>query len=280
MRVGVSGAGGFIGRHLCAALRARGDDVVETSMRNPTDAAQKASQCDAFVNLSGETLAQRWNDRVKADILNSRTQAPRRFFEALASLQAHPHTYVSASAVGYYGTSETATFTEGDPPGSDFLARVCVEWERVAQIGTHFDMRVACVRTGLVLSADGGALQRLLPMFKAGTGGRAGSGRQWYSWIHIEDAVGIYLLALDRIEGPINATAPNPVRNAEFANVLARALGRPSAVPAPAFAIKLMLGEGATVVLDGQRVLPARAQAEGYAFVFPELERALANVLA
>jgi uncharacterized protein (TIGR01777 family) len=280
MRVGVSGASGFIGRYLCAALRARGDDVVETSLRDPAAAAVKAATCDAFVNLSGETLAQRWNERVKAEILKSRTQAPRQFFEALGPLQQRPRTYISASAIGYYGVSETAAFTEADPPGTDFLAQVCVEWERTAQIGKELDMRVACVRAGIVLAPDGGALQRLLPIFKSGAGGRAGSGRQWFSWIHMADAVGIYLLALDRIDGAINATAPNPVRNAEFSAEFARAVGRPSAVAAPSFAIKLMLGEGATMVLDGQRVLPARAQAERYAFRFPELAGALADLLA
>ncbi|HLI97085.1 MAG TPA: TIGR01777 family oxidoreductase [Candidatus Baltobacteraceae bacterium] len=280
MRVGVGGASGFIGKHLCAALRARGDEVVETSLRDPADAAAKASGCEAFVNLAGETLGQRWNDRVKAEILSSRTQPPRRFFDALEKLEPRPRVYISASAVGYYGASETATFTESDPPGNDFLARVCVEWERTAQAGKELGMRVACVRSGLVLSRDGGALQRLLPIFKSGGGGRVGSGRQWYSWIHIADAVGIYMLAIDGIEGAINATAPNPVRNAEFSDTLARALGRPSALPAPAFAIKLMLGEGATIVLDGQRVLPARAQSEGYAFRFADLSAALANLLA
>lgn len=280
MRIGVSGANGFIGKHLCAALRARGDEVVETSMRDPQQAAARAAQCDAFVNLSGETLAQRWNQRVKTEILQSRTASPKAFFEALSRLDSKPKIYVSASAIGYYGTSETATFTEADPPGNDFLANVCVEWERVAEIGKTLGMRVARVRAGLVLSADGGALQKLLPVFKSGTGGRVGSGKQWYSWIHIDDAVGIYLLALDRIEGAINATAPNPQRNAEFSDTLARALHKPAAIPAPPFMLKLMLGEGATLVLDGQRVLPARAQAEGYAFKFPVLDGALANLLA
>ncbi len=280
MRIGISGASGFIGKHLCAALRARGDEAIETSLRDPVDAAAKAAGCDAFVNLSGETLGQRWSDRVKAEILNSRTQLPRRFFDALAKMEQRPRIYISASAVGYYGTSETETFTESNAPGNDFLAQVCVEWERTAQIGKQLGLRVACVRSGLVLSADGGALQRLLPIFKSGAGGRVGSGRQWYSWIHIADAVGIYLLAIDGIDGAINATAPNPVRNAEFSDTIAHALGRPSALPAPAFAMRLMLGEGATIVLDGQRVLPARAQTEGYAFRFPELSAALANLLA
>jgi uncharacterized protein (TIGR01777 family) len=280
MVVGVSGARGFIGRHLCAALRARGDEVVETSMRDPRVAAAAASRCDAFVNLSGETLAQRWNERVKAEILRSRVDAPRAFFEALAPFESKPRIYVSASAVGYYGTSESATFTEADPPGRDFLARVCVEWERVAATGRTFGMRVACVRAGLVLSADGGALAKLLPLFKAGTGGRVGSGKQWYSWIHIDDAVGIFMLALDRIGGAINATAPQPVRNEEFVETLSRELNRPAFVPAPPFMLRIALGEGATLVLDGQRVLPARAQTEGYAFHYAQLQGALAAIVA
>lgn len=279
MIVGIAGASGFIGTHLSAALRARGDDVVETSMRDPRHAAQQAARCDAFVNLSGENIGQRWTQNVKGEILRSRTELPEHFFDALSSMPAHPRVYVSASAVGYYGTSESATFTESDPPGDDFLANVCVEWERVAAMGKRFGMRVACVRAGLVLSAEGGALAKLLPLFKAGTGGRVGSGRQWYSWIHIDDAVGLYLLALDRVDGALNATAPNPVRNAEFVERLAHALHRPAVVPAPAIALKLALGEGSTIVLDGQRVLPARAQSEGYAFKFAHLDGALDDLL-
>lgn len=280
MKVGVSGASGFIGKHLCAALRARGDEVLELSMRDPQAAASQAARCEGFVNLSGETLSQRWNDRVKKEIFASRTAAPKAFLDALSQLDSRPKIYVSASAVGYYGTSESATFTETSPPGNDFLANVCIEWERIAHTAGTFGMRVACVRSGLVLGTDGGALQKLLPIFKTGTGGRVGSGQQWYSWIHIDDAVGIYLLALDGIDGAINATAPNPVRNAEFTDVLARALHRPAALPAPPFMVKLALGEGATLVLDGQRVLPARAQAEGYTFKFPTLTNALENLLS
>jgi uncharacterized protein (TIGR01777 family) len=279
MRVGVSGASGFIGRHLCAALRARGDEVRETSMREPRQAASVASECDAFVNLSGETLAQRWNDRVKARILESRTALPAQFFDALAAFDHKPRVYVSASAIGYYGTSETATFIEADPPGNDFLARVCVDWERVALRAVTLGMRATCVRAGLVLGTDGGALQKLLPLFKAGTGGRVGSGRQWYSWIHIDDAIAIYLLALDRIGGAINATAPNPVQNAEFTQKLAQALHRPAALPAPPFMLKMALGEGAVMVLEGQRVLPGRAQQEGYQFKFAQLSAALGDLL-
>jgi uncharacterized protein len=277
--VGIAGASGFIGKHLSAALRARGDEVVETSMRDPRRAAEQASRCDAFVNLSGENIGQRWTQSVKREILRSRTELPEQFFDALSSMPARPRVYVSASAVGYYGTSETATFTEGDPPGNDFLAKVCIEWERVAAAGERLGMRVACVRSGLILSADGGALAKLLPLFKSGTGGRVGSGRQWYSWIHIRDAVGIYLLALDAVGGAMNATAPNPVRNAEFVERLGNVLHRPAVLPAPAIVLKLALGEGSTIVLDGQRVLPARAQSAGYAFKFPHLDGALDDLL-
>jgi uncharacterized protein (TIGR01777 family) len=280
MRVGVAGASGFIGRHLCAALRARGDEVMQTSMRDPRQAASIASECDAFVNLSGETLAQRWNERVKARILESRTALPAQFLEALAQFDRKPQVYVTASAVGYYGTSQTATFTESDPPGNDFLARVCIEWERVAQRAITLGMRVASVRAGLVLGTDGGALEKLLPLFKRGTGGRVGSGHQWYSWVHIADAIGIYLLALDRIDGAINATAPHPVQNMEFSQTLAQALHRPGLFPAPPFMLKMALGEGAVMVLEGQRVLPARAQQEGYAFKFAQLNAALDDLLA
>jgi uncharacterized protein (TIGR01777 family) len=279
MRIGVSGASGFIGRHLCEALRGRGDEVVATSLRDPQAAARAAAQCDAFVNLAGEAIGQRWNDRTKREILESRTVLPQRFFEALAGLDRRPAVYVSASAVGIYGTGESETFTETSPPGDDFLAGVCVEWERTAQRGADLGMRVACVRAGLVAGKDGGALAKLLPLFRSGAGGRAGSGRQWYSWVHIADAVGIYLLALDRLSGAINATAPNPVTNAQFSETLASVLHRPVVLPAPAFMLKMMLGEGAMVVLEGQRVLPQRALSEGYVFRFPALREALADLL-
>jgi uncharacterized protein (TIGR01777 family) len=279
MRILILGAGGFIGRHLAAALRGRGDHAVTASLREPEAAAAAAAACDAVVNLAGESLAQRWSKDVKELILRSRSDLPQSFIDAVAKSERRPRVYVSASAIGYYGTSESATFTESDPAGNDFLAGVCAAWERTAQHAADLGMRVACVRAGLVLGTDGGALPKLLPLFKAGTGGRAGSGKQWYSWIHIDDAIGIYLLALDRLAGAVNATAPNPVRNAEFADELARVLRRPSALPAPAFAIQFALGEGATLILDGQRALPQRALAEGYTFKFPTLEHALKDLL-
>lgn len=280
MRVAILGSSGFLGKHLAAALRARGDDVVEASLRDPRAAAQACAGCDAVVNLAGETLAQRWSSEVKRKILESRTALPARFFDELAGVEPRPRIYVSPSGIGYYGTSETATFTENSPAGNDFLAEVCVAWEQTAMRAADLGMRAGIVRGGLILGKDGGALAKILPLFKAGTGGRIGSGNQWYSWIHVDDAMGIFLLAIDRIAGPINATAPNPVTNKEFTEVLAHVLHRPAALPAPAFMVKLALGEGATLVLDGQRVLPQRAQAEGYTFRFPTLELALADLLA
>lgn len=280
MKVLVLGASGFIGKHLTGALRQRGDSVEDYSLRDPDAAAGVAASCDAVINLAGETLAQRWSSAVKHRIESSRTELPRRFLQALANEERRPSVYVSSSAIGYYGTSETAIFDESSPSGNDFLARVCVAWEAEALRARDLGMRVAIVRQGLVLGTSGGALAKLLPIFRSGAGGVVGSGRQWMSWIHIDDAVRVFLLALDRGDGATNATAPNPVTNAEFSKTLARVLGRPAFAPAPAFALKLMLGEGADIVLKGQRVLPKRLANEyGYEFLFPELEGALRNLL-
>ena len=281
MNVCVLGASGFVGRHLTAALQHRGDRVVTASLRDPVAAAGAAADCDAAINLAGEPLAQRWTAEAKRQILSSRTELPHRFLDALAGAQRRPATYVSASAIGYYGSSETETFAEENPPGSDFLAQVCEAWEREALRAGELGMRAAVVRSGLALGTDGGALAKILPPFRIGLGGIVGSGSQWYSWIHIDDLVGIYLSVLDGGDGPYNATAPNPVTNADFTHALGAALQRPTAVPAPMFALRLMLGEGASVVTEGQRVLPKRIVEErGYAFAFPALAAALDNLLA
>jgi hypothetical protein len=274
------GASGFIGKHLKAALEARGDRVRTASLRDPDAAATACAGADAVVNLAGESVAQRWTPAVKERIRSSRVDAPRALLQRLAALEAKPKAYVSASAIGYYGTSLEATFDESSPPGNDFLATVCAQWEAEARRAAEFGARVALVRTGLVLGTDGGALPKLIPLFKLGAGGIVASGRQWYSWIHIDDVVGIYLAAIDGIDGALDATAPNPVRNAEFTAALARALHRPAFLPAPAFALQLVFGEGATVVADGQRVLPTRTLERGYAFRYPTLDGALTALFA
>lgn len=282
MKVCVLGASGFVGRHLAAKLAARGDAVVAASLRDPVAAAAIAAPCDAIVNLSGEPIAQRWSEAVKHAILYSRTEVPRRFLDALSRIESRKAAvYVSASAIGYYGTSDTETFVEENPPGADFLAQVCDAWERQASAARDLGMRVAMVRTGLALGNDGGALAKMLPPFRLGLGGVVGSGRQWYSWIHVDDLAGIYATVLDGGDGPFNAVAPNPVTNAEFTHALGAALHRPTSLPAPIFALKLVLGEGASVVTTGQRVLPARIVAErAYAFAYPNLDGAFAALLA
>jgi uncharacterized protein len=279
MNVCVLGGSGFIGTHLVAALRARGDDVTLASLRDPHEAAQRAAPCEAIVNLAGEPIAQRWNVFVKQRIMQSRVEAPGLFLEALAQRERSTSAYVSASAIGYYGTSETETFVEESPAGNDFLARVCVGWEHAAARARDLGMRVAVVRTGVALGAGGGALAKILPPFRMGLGGIAGSGRQWLSWIHLDDLVGVYLQAIDGAEGPLNATAPNPVTNAELTRALGVALHRPTVLPAPTIALRAVLGEGAQILLTGQRVLPKRTQELGYAFRFERLEDALANLL-
>lgn len=279
MRVTVIGASGFIGRHLSAALRGRADEVVEASLRNADAAAQACEGSDAIVQLAGAPVITRWSARDKDEIRRSRVESTRALVERLSQLRSRPTIYVSASAIGYYGASETATFTESSPPGDDFLAGVCVAWEREASRAGELGMRVAYIRTGIVLGCDGGALARLLPIFRAGLGGIIGNGRQWSSWIHIDDVVGIYLLAIDRAEGALNATAPEPVRNVDFTWALASALHRPAFLPVPAFALHLIFGDAAGVLATGQRVLPERTLSFGYEFRYPRIGSALVSAV-
>ncbi len=275
MRVTVVGASGFIGRHLSAALQKRGDEVVEASLRNVDAAAQACEGSDTVVQLAGAPVTTRWTAAAKDEIRRSRVDATHALVDRLAQVRARPKVYVSASAVGYYGASETATFTESSPPGNDFLADVCAGWEREASRAGELGMRVACIRTGIVLGPDGGALARLSPIFNLGLGGVIGSGRQWNSWIHIDDVVGIYLLAIDRADGALNATAPESVRNVDFTWALASAVHRPAFLPVPAFALRAIFGEGASILTTGQRVLPERPLSFGYKFNHPQLTTAL-----
>ncbi|GAC1616462.1 MAG: TIGR01777 family oxidoreductase [Candidatus Elarobacter sp.] len=279
MRVTILGASGFIGRRLGAALRARGDAVVETSLRDPARAAEASATSDAVVNLAGAPVAVRWTEASKRAITTSRVDLPRAYLDALARLAGRPKAYVSASAIGYYGTSRTATFVESSPSGEGFLARVCVAWEAEAERAAALGMRVAKIRTGLVLGPEGGVLGKLLPIFRLGLGGVVASGRQWNSWIHVDDQIGILLHALDGAEGILNATAPEPVTNRDFTHALGRAVGRPTLFPIPPFAATALLGEGAMVITEGQRVLPERTLATGYAFRHPELDETLESLL-
>lgn len=279
MRVGITGASGLIGRRLVQALMDRGDDVTALS-RNPEVAALEDR--DAVVHLAGEPVAQRWSAAAKQRIRDSRELGTRNLVAGLAACgDTRPSTLVSASAVGYYGPHGDELVTEQTPPGSDFLAGVCVAWEREALAASELGIRVALVRTGVVLDADGGALEKMLPPFKLGAGGPVAGGRQYMPWIHLDDVVGIYLAALDNESwtGPVNASAPEPVTNRAFSKALGRVLHRPAIAPVPAFAIKLLYGEMSEIVTTGQRAVPERTLELGYSFAFPDLEPALAKAL-
>jgi hypothetical protein len=299
MKVTVTGATGRIGSHLVAALQARGDDVIALS-RDPdraskqlgvealpwdpeNEAPPKPSLVgrDAVVHLAGEDVAQRWNKEGKARILDSREKSTRSLVHAIFDAKPRPPIFVCASASGYYGARGDEPVDEAEPPGGDWLASVVMRWEQQADtalIGT----RLVKVRTGIVLDADGGALAKMLPPFKAGVGGPIGGGKQYMPWIHLDDIVGIYMAALDSpsFAGPINASAPNPVTNKEFSHALGRALHRPAVAPIPGLTIKAMYGEMAQIVLKGVRMVPGRAAELGYEFQHPELDEALADTLA
>jgi uncharacterized protein (TIGR01777 family) len=306
MRVFVAGGTGLIGSRLIRRLYQRQDKIILLTRRSETAREALGSMCsivdgeptrpgpwmealeacDAVVNLTGENLfRQRWNAAFKQAVHDSRVKTTEHLVRALGrrpfNAAGSPRVLVNASAVGYYGAGGDEVLTEESPPGKDFLARLCVAWEQAARGAEAQGIRVALVRIGVVLAREGGALGQLLPTFQIGMGGPTGSGRQWISWIHHADLVSILLLALDQeaVKGPINAMAPNPVMNRDFAERLGRALHRPALITTPAFALRLLLGEAADMVLTGQRVLPKKALSLGYTFQFPTLDEALADVL-
>jgi hypothetical protein len=274
MNITITGASGFIGRRLMKSLAKAGHSVRALSRH-----AQPV-ECDVVIHLAGEPVAQRWTAEAKRRIRESRVAGTRNLVEALATLTHRPEVLICASAIGYYGSRGDEILTESSSPGSGFLPEVCVAWEREAQAAEAFGMRVVRVRTGLVLAAGGGALVRMLPPFRMGVGGRLGSGQQWMSWIHLEDLVGLFQFAVERqVRGPLNAVAPHPVTNSDFTRELARALRRPALFPVPGFALRLLFGEMAEVLLASQRVTPAAAEAAGFRFRFPQLAPALEGLL-
>jgi hypothetical protein len=284
MRVAITGASGLIGSRIGDALRARGDEVVAVSLRSGAPAggwAESFAGVDGVVHLAGEPVAQRWTDKAREGIRSSRVEGTRALVEALAAADPSPRVLVSASAVGYYGSRGDERLDESSAPGDDFLAQVCVGWEREAQAATDNSIRVVNVRTGVVLAKSGGALAKMLLPFRLGIGGPVAGGRQYLPWIHIDDLVGIYVAALDNEtwSGPVNASAPEPVTNAAFSKALGRALHRPAVAPVPAFAIRLLYGDMAEIVTEGQRAIPARPLELGYTFAHPDLDEALADAL-
>jgi uncharacterized protein (TIGR01777 family) len=233
------------------------------------------------VHLAGEPVAQWWTEAAKKRIHDSRVEGTRVLVNKLSEQPNRPRVLVCASAVGYYGSRGDQILTEASPAGSDFLARVVVDWEDAAQLAEPLGIRVVRLRFGMVLGR-GGALAKLLPPFRLGVGGKLGSGHQWMAWIHLEDAVSLILFALDyaAVRGAANATAPHPVTNEEFTERLGMALHRPAILPVPVFALKLAFGEMSEMVLASQRVLPTVAKSAGFRFQFPELQAALEEILA
>jgi uncharacterized protein (TIGR01777 family) len=287
MKVIVAGGTGFLGSALGASLRVDGHDVLVMTRhpkgRNevPWTDPSVFDGADAVINLAGEPLdAGRWNDARKASILDSRIHATETIVKSISSVTRRPAVLLNGSAIGVYGAHGNEALTEESPPGAGFLASVCVKWEAAA-MAAAWTTRVVLLRTGLVLDRAGGALPKLARPFKLFAGGRVGSGDQYWSWIHRDDWTRLVRWAIDTaaIRGPINLTAPSPVSNREFTDALARALHRPALAPAPAFALRLALGEMAdAMILSGQRVLPATATRSGFDFRYPDLESALRQI--
>lgn len=303
MKVVITGATGFVGSRLVEVLRDGGHSIVVLTRRpeegerlfppgqfpqlevvayDPLQSGPWQTQvdgCDGVVNLAGAPIAQRWSPDYKQEIIASREQGTQRIVEAIANATHRPAVLVNASAVGYYGTSETATFTEDSPPGDDFLAEVCKRWEAATEPAEDL-CRVVILRTGIVLG-NGGALERMIPPFKLFAGGPIGNGRQWFSWIHREDLVGLIIKALTdtTLQGAYNATAPSPVRMQDLCQALGQVMDRPSWLPVPEFVLELMMGDAAQVVLEGQQVLPRRAQATDFTYRYSTVTKALKDIV-
>ncbi len=301
MHVIITGGTGLIGRALAHSLAGDGHQVTVLSRsperhrdfppgvalvawdgRTAQGWGDRVDTADAIVNLAGESIAAgRWTPERKRRIRESRVNAGQAVVEAVRAAANPPQVVVQASAVGYYGPRGDEPVTEETPPGSDFLAQVCVAWEASTAPVEELGVRRAVIRTGVVLSTRGGALPRMLLPFRLFLGGPLGSGRQYLPWIHVDDQVGAirFLLEHPEAQGPFNLCAPNPVTNREFCRILGQVLGRPSWMPAPAPVLRLLLGEMAMVLLEGQRALPRRLQEIGYTFRFPELRPALQDLV-
>jgi uncharacterized protein (TIGR01777 family) len=300
MNVTLTGATGLIGAGIVRALQARGDSVtvlsrdpdraratlpgVEAHAWRPLDESAPAAALrgrDAVVHLAGESVAQRWTDASRRAIHDSREIGTRNLVAGLAAAEPRPRVLVSASGVNYYGLRGDEPLTEDAAPGDDFRARVCIAWEREASAARDLGLRVAMLRTAVVLDKDGGALSKMLPFFRLGIGGPVAGGRQYLPWIHAEDIAGLYVAVLDddSWDGPTNACAPEPATNRDFSRALGRALHRPAFAPVPGFAVRLLYGDMAEIVTEGQRAVPMRALEHGYAFRHTDLENALRDAV-
>lgn len=291
VRIAIAGGSGFLGRLLAARLRAGSHRVVTLTRKNglsdsitwqPDGSAgslpQHLENIDAVINLAGENLAEgRWTAARKQTLVTSRVLPTRTLVNAINACAHAPRVFIGGSAVGYYGPHGDEPVTEATPAGTDFLASICVDWEKEARAVNTTRTRLAILRSGVVLSKDGGALQKMVLPFRLGAGATLGSGTQYFPWIHADDWVSMvtWLIENDDQSGAFNAAAPAPVTNYTFTKTLAKVLGRPAILKAPAFALRLAMGEMADMLLHGQRVLPVRAEEEGFPFTYRALEPAL-----
>jgi uncharacterized protein (TIGR01777 family) len=295
MKITISGATGLVGEHLRLYLALQGHDVHCLSRRPPAHSGWHAwdpvsgppprdslEGAGAVIHLAGEPVARRWNDEVKRRIRASRELGTRNLVAALAALPQKPGVLVSASAIGYYGDRGDEVLSEQSAPGAGFLSEVCVEWERAAREAEALGIRVVCLRIGIVLAPNGGALTKMLPPFRFGLGGPIGGGQAWMSWIHTNDLTRLFEWAVDHptLRGPVNAVAPGAVQNVEFTRILGRVLRRPAVFPVPAAALRLLYGEMAGVVLASQRVEPRAAVKSGFEFSWPDLDSTLRNLIS
>jgi len=304
MKVAITGATGFVGSRLVERLHAQGEQILvlsrdgtraqrvfpptafgnlEIVTYTPTasgDWQGAIASCDAVVNLAGAPIAERWTPQYQQSIADSRKIGTAKIVEAISKADPKPQVLVNASAIGYYGTSETATFVESSAAGDDFLANVCTQWEAEATKVRDAGVRLVILRLGIVLGM-GGAIAKMLPAFRMFVGGPIGTGRQWFSWVHREDVVNLILFSLDRgeVEGVFNATAPNPVRMSELCQIMGQVLKRPSWLPVPNIALELLLGDGAKVVLEGQQVLPQRTTDSGFEYQYPTVKPAVEQIV-
>lgn len=295
MKITITGATGFIGQWLVNRLLADRHDLTilsrsrdggtrpryltwDSAAGSPPTAALEGA--DAVIHLAGEPVAQRWTRQAKERIRSSRIDGTHLLVDALAANP--PKILISASAIGIYGNRGAEILTEASAPGSGFLEDLAVEWEHQASRAAKFGVRVVHIRIGIVLGKRGGALEKMLPVFYLGLGGTLGLGRQWMSWIHVDDLAGIIITALndETLRGPVNGVSPNPVTNAEFTRTLGRVVHRPALFPVPGFGLKLIFGEMSQVMLGSQRVIPEVAQAAGFRFRYPDLEGALAQIVS
>jgi uncharacterized protein (TIGR01777 family) len=300
VKVLITGGTGFVGTQLMSRLLREGHEIMiltrsqkRTETRDPSvsylqsDPTQRGNwqsainDHDVIINLAGVSIFSRWTEETKRAIGESRILTTRNLVEGIDPERAKSMTLFSTSAVGYYGFHGDEELAEDSPPGNDFLARMAVEWEAEALKAREKGSRVVITRFGIVLGKGGGALNQMIPLFRKFIGGPIGSGRQWFSWVHMEDLTEafVFLMGRPEISGPVNLCSPNPIRNRDFAKAMGRALKRPSFVRAPGFMIKLVLGEFGSVILEGQRVVPRRLLENGFVFRYPEIEKAIGSIV-